>query len=267
MLEILREFFGLGEKGYTRPADGAYSAPHLIIVAIFVTAMVGLGLWLGLRNRKRDDKTKTKVLIVAAILIDSLELIKIVINCINSGWGAILTNLPLFLCSIQLIVLPVAAFSKGRIKEAAIDFVLIFGLLGGVLGIVGAAQNYNAYPAVSFTNLVSAATHSISGFASIYIAASGMFTLKKKNYLITNGILLVFVVLALIANELIPYNYMFLKSHDGTPYSIFYNMVGGNPIFYPIIVVGVFVIWIFGFYGVKWLVDASKKPAAQNSQK
>ena len=267
MLEALREFFGLGEKGYTRPPDGAYSAPHLIIVAIFVTAMIGLGLWLGLRNRKRDDRTKTKVLIVAAILIDSLEIVKIVINCINSGWGAILVNLPLFLCSIQLIAIPLAAFSKGRIKEASIDFALIFGLLGGVLGIVGAAQNYNAYPAFSFTNLVSAATHSISGFASIYIAAAGMFTLKKKNYLITNGMLLVFVALAMIANELIPYNYMFLKSHDGTPYSIFYDMVGGNPILYPIMVVGAFVIWIFGFYGVKWLVDRVRKPVAENSQK
>lgn len=266
MLEVLREFFGFG--GYTRPADGAYSAPHLIIIAIFVTLMVGLGLWLGIRNRKRDDKVKTKVLIAAAILIDSLEIVKIVINCINEGsLRAILVNLPLFLCSIQLIVLPVAAFATGRIKEAALDFVLIFGLLGGVLGIVGAAQNYNAYPAVSFTNLVSAATHSISGFASIYIAAAGMFTLKKKNYLITNGILLVFVALALVANELIPYNYMFLKSHDGTPYSIFYNMVGGNPILYPIIVVGVFLIWIFGFYGVKWIIDASKKQPAQKNQK
>ena len=259
MKEALREFFGFG--GYTREPDGAYSWKHLLIVAIFVGAMIALGLTLGLKNRKKGDLAKNRVLVFAAILIDALEIFKIVILCINDGSAhPILTNLPLFLCSIQLIALPVAAFSpKGRVKESAIDFVLIFGLLGGVLGIVGAAQNYNAYPAFSFDNLVSAATHSISGFASIYIAAAGLFTLKKKNYLITNGILFAFAALAMIANELIPYNYMFLKSHDGTPYSIFYDLVNGNKILYPATVIGAFVIWIFAFYGIKWLVDRSKK--------
>ena len=258
MKEALREFFGFG--GYTREPDGAYSFSHLLIVAIFVGAMIVLGLTLGLMNRKKDDRKKNGVLIVSAILIDSLEIFKIVINCIKAGsLDAILINLPLFLCSIQLIVLPVAAFSSGRVREAAIDFVFIFGLLGGVLGIVGAAQNYNAYPAFSFYNLVSAATHSISGFASIYIGAAGMFTLKMKNCLITNGILFSFVALAMIANELIPYNYMFLKSHDGTPYSIFYDLVNGDPVLYPAMVIGAFVVWIFAFYGVRTLTRRSKK--------
>ncbi len=259
MKEALREFFGLG--GYTRQPDGAYSWKHLLIVAVFVGAMIALGLSLGFKNRKRGAAARNRVLVFAAILIDALEIFKIVILCVGEkSLHPILLNLPLFLCSIQLIALPVAAFSPaGRIKESAIDFVLIFGLLGGVLGIVGAAQNYNAYPAFSFTNLVSAATHSISGFASIYIAAAGLSTLKKKNYPITTAILLVFVGLSMIANELIPYNYMFLKSHDGTPYSIFYNMVNGNKILYPAIVVGVFLLGIFAFYGIKRLVDRSKK--------
>ena len=65
-----------------------------------------------------------------------------------------------------MIAIPLAAFSKGRLKEASLDFVFIFGLLGGVLGTVGAAQNYNAYPVLSFPNVVSGITHSLSGFAS-----------------------------------------------------------------------------------------------------
>ena len=48
--------------------------------------------------------------------------------------------LPLFLCSIQLFTLPLAAFTKGRLKNASLDFVLIFGLLGfPALGVAGAA--------------------------------------------------------------------------------------------------------------------------------
>ena len=80
--------------------------------------------------------------------------------------------LPLFLCSIQLITIPLAAFTKGKIKEASLDFVLIFGILGAVFGTVGATQIYNANPVFSMDPIVSAITHSISGFASLYISAA-----------------------------------------------------------------------------------------------
>jgi hypothetical protein len=40
---------------------------------------------------------------------------------------------------------------------------------------------------------------------------------------------------------------MFLVRGDGTPYDIFYNLVNGNKILYPIIVVGLFVIYIIVF--------------------
>ena len=53
-----------------------------------------------------------------------------------------LKNLPLFLCSMQAFALPMAAFCKGRLKMAALDFVSIFGVLGMLLGTYGAGQNY-----------------------------------------------------------------------------------------------------------------------------
>ena len=168
-------------------------------------------------------------------------------------------TLPLFLCSIQLIAIPLAAFSKGRIKEAALDFVFIFGLLGAVMGTIGAGQNYNAYPVLGLDNVASGLTHSISGFASLYIVISGMESMKKENILITFGILISFCILALIANLTIPYNYMFLMNHDGTPYVIFYNMVNGNKVLYPIIVVGLFLIYIAVFYWIYFLITNRKK--------
>ncbi|MBQ2306487.1 MAG: hypothetical protein II184_03130, partial [Clostridia bacterium] len=61
-------------------------------------------------------------------------------------------------------------------------------------------------------------------------------------------ILTVFCVLAYIADVLIPYNYMFLMRGDGTPYDIFYNLVNGNRILYPLIVVGLFLVYITVFY-------------------
>lgn len=242
----MREFFGFG--GYTREPEGFMSWQHLTFVTFLMAVMIALAIFVGLKYRSKSDEKKNLPLIIAAIMIDSFELLKIVIMCIRSGdalgW---LYELPLFLCSIQLITIPLAAFAKGRVKESALDFVFIFGILGAVLGTYGAGQNYNAYPVLSLDNVVSGITHSISGFSSLYIAISGMSSMKKKNIPITFAILFSFCTAALIANFALDYNYMFLRSGDGTPYDIFFNMVNGNAVLYPIIVILLFVIYIIAF--------------------
>ena len=251
----MKEFFGFG--GYTRTPEGFLSWQHLTFVGILLTVMVVLAVVLGKINRNKTLEEKNSVLIWSAILIDAFEIFKIVLVCIR-GQSAhyILYNLPLFLCSLQLIALPLAAFSKGKIKEAATDFVCIFGILGAVFGTIGAGQNYNAYPVLAFDNVVSGITHSISGFASLYIIFVRLASLKRKNIGVTFAILLFFCVAAYIANLLIPYNYMFLMAGDGTPYDILYNLVGGSRILYPLGVVLLFVIYIFLFY---WLSERKAK--------
>ncbi len=261
------EFFGLknfsdGQFHYIREAEGAWSWQHITFVSCLMIAMVALAVFFGKRNKDKPLDTKNKVLIACAFLIDGFEIVKIIVLCIRTQnpmhW---LYVLPLFLCSIQLIAIPMAAFCKGRVKEACLDFVLTFGILGAVFGTIGATQNYAAYPVISMDNVFSGITHSISGFASLYIAISGMISLKKKNLPITLGILGVFSVLAYVANLALDYNYMFLMRDDGTPYSIFYNLVNGSPVFYPIIVVGLFVVYLILFYYIYHIIKEHKKIA------
>ena len=245
----MREFFGFG--GYTREPEGYMSWQHLLFVTSLMIIMTGLAIYFGLRYRKRSEKEKNLPLIYAAILIDAFEIFKIVIMCIRSkdalGW---LYDLPLFLCSIQLITIPLAAFAKGRVKEAALDFVFIFGILGAILGTYAAGNNYASYPVLSVDNVVSGITHSISGFSSLYIAISGLSSMKRKNVPITFLILISFCIAAMIANLTLDYNYMFLVRGDGTPYDIVYNLVGGNAVIYPILVVLLFIIYIIAFHFV-----------------
>lgn len=256
----MKEFFGFG--GYTREAEGFLSWQHLLFVGSLLTAMTLLAVFLGRKYRTKTPSEQNKVLIGAALLIDSLEIFKIVILCLRGeSLQPIIHNLPLFLCSIQLLSLPIAAFSKGRVKEAATDFACMFGILGAVFGTIGAGQNYNAYPVLSLDNVVSGITHCISGFASLYIMVARMAGLKRENAGITCIILLGFCVAAYIANVLIPYNYMFLMAGDGTPYDILYNLVGGNKILYPVCVVGLFFVYIGAFYYVNHLISRKKQAA------
>jgi hypothetical protein len=88
---------------------------------------------------------------------------------------------------------------------------------------------------------------------------SGMASMKKRNIPITFVILFFFAVLAIIANELIGYNYMFLVRGDGTPYDIFYNLVNGNKILYPSMVIGLFIIYILLFNIIYHLISNKKK--------
>ena len=258
----MREFFGFG--GYERTPEGYMSFAHLFFVSTLMAIMIGLSIFLGLKNKNKDDKTKNKVLIWAAILIDAVEIFKLTIFCIKDHSVVTLkNNLPLFLCSIQLIAIPVAAFSKGRIKEACLDFVFIFGILGAVLGTYGAGQNYNAYPVLGIENVASGITHSIAGFASLYIVISGMASMKKENILITFSILIFFCILAFVANSIVDYNYMFLRRGDGTPYDIFYNLVNGNQVLYPMIVVTLFILYITVFYVIFLSVRKHKQTKEQ----
>ena len=119
----MKEFFGIG--GYQRTPEGYLSWQHLLFVTCLMVVMVLSALFFGKKNKLSDDKQKNKVLIWAAILIDGFELFKIIMLCYAANsWRPFLYNLPLFLCSIQLIALPLAAFTQGRIKEAAMDFAL-----------------------------------------------------------------------------------------------------------------------------------------------
>lgn len=254
----MREFFGFG--GYNRQPEGAYSWQHLAFVSGLMLLMVLLAVFLGKRNKNRDEKIKNKVLIWSAILIDGFEIMKLIIAVIkNDGdFSCLLIDLPLFLCSIQLITIPLAAFCKGRIREASLDFVMIFGILGGVLGTVGAAQNYGCYPVLSWDNVVSGITHTISGFASLYITLSGMASMKKQDLPLTLGILSGFCVAAYVVNRIIDYNYMFLMRGDGTPYDILFNLVGGHKVFYPVCVVLLFFVYILSYYGIFYLITRKK---------
>ena len=77
----MKEFLGL--DGYSRSPEGYMSWQHLTFVGLLMALMVFLAILFGRKNRNKDDKTKNKVLIVSAILIDSIEIFKIICLCIR----------------------------------------------------------------------------------------------------------------------------------------------------------------------------------------
>ncbi len=249
----MKEFFGIG--GYNRVPEGFMSWQHLLLVSLSLIAMVVLAIVVGRKYKNRSDKEKNKVLIFLTFFANAIEIFKIVLICIvnKDPWGWKI-YLPLFLCSMQFVALPLAAYSKGRLREATLDFIFVFGMLGAILGNIGAAQNFSSYPVLSYDNIEFVLTHVIFGFSALYIAISGMKSMKKKNMPLTFAIIICFCAVAYIVNLIIDYNYMFLMRSDGTPYEILYQLVGGNPVLYPLGVVSLFLLYILAFYGVYYFI-------------
>ena len=246
------EFFGKPTFG---TPQGVYSRQHLLYVSFLLIIMIILAVFIGLKNKNKDENEKNKILIWAAFLINGFELFKFAFNLgaspDGSSWKE---DLPLYLCRVQLIAIPLAAFCKGRVKEAALDFVVVFGIIGAILGMVGSTENFNKYPVLSVYNIVSGITHSISGFASLYIMISKMGSMKLKNWPIVITVLLSVCGLALLANAAFNENYMFLSYHDDTPYIIVHNIVGGIKVLYSAMVIILFVIYYFIFIYVYNLI-------------
>ena len=251
------------DGNYTRTPEGWGSWQQLLMVTSFVVAMVFFAVYFGMRYRHEEEAKKLFVLKVTAIVIDVVELIRIVALVFGGGNGpeALLYYLPLFLCSFQFISIPIAAFGKGKIREAATDFLFLFGILGAIAGTYGAGQNYGAYPVWSFHNVFSTITHTMSGFAGLYVAIVGLLTLKVKNIKWVVAILFGFAIVAYIADIAIDYNYMFLMRGDGTPYDIFYDLVHGNRILYPLTVMFLFILYMGAVYGTAYAIPSFRKQA------
>lgn len=141
---------------------------------------VFLALRLGRKYRDKSIQEKRKPLRIAAIVMLTSEITKIILYCTQDGnAGIIRSNLPLFLCSIIFFTLPMAAFGKKRISDAAMNFTFVFGMLCCVVGTYLAANIYANNPIFCYSCLASNTAHCIAGFSAVYIGSSGLAKRKQ----------------------------------------------------------------------------------------
>lgn len=259
-MHFIEDFFS---PNPIREPNGYMSWQHLTAVTISLLIAVFASIYLS-KKTKENPKAQMKVIKVTAILLVGTELIRdLVISLMAGSWTSLLGSLPLFLCGIPVIILPFAAFAKGRLQKAALDCVLMFGLLGGVLGTYMAANIFGAFPVLHFDPLTSIITHYLAAFASLFIGFTRLATLEKRNIGLTIAILGAFMGTALLVNTLhhgrgFQDNYMFLSRSDGTPFMILENWFGPMTFGYTLSVALTMWVYMLGFYGVYYLFIAKR---------
>lgn len=261
--DSLKAFFGWPGCDSREP-EPFLGWQHLLFVTIVLAFVITLAVLLGRRNRN-DERRKRKTLLKAAILMVSCELLKIVLISVrNHDPMNFLSMLPLFLCSLSLFTIPIAAFSKGRLGEIAADFTLCFGPAITIGGTYLASNYFGNSPIISFDLLISVTTHSISCFAMVYLLTTGMAKMEKRNIKFNVCFLFVFEGLALLADILLrntnyENNYMFLVRSAGTPFEICNTIVGGNQILYTIFI----ALLYFAYLGLFILIFSLIKKAGK----
>ena len=256
------EWFFLEEvNGVKRPPAGLFSWSHLLTVTLTLAALLTLAVFLG-KKFKNDYKKQNLVLLISGIAIVAIQLSKnIWLLCeTDDFWDCLIGNWPLYFCDIPIYVIPLAALTKGRFKQWCLDFLAICGLLMGFMGNYFAGNLYPSHAIVSFSVFNTLLNHSISAFVALFIWVTGLNKMEKRDIPFSIGILFTFMTIALIVDYIYipikgtPRNFMFFFHGDGTPFTIFHDLVGGNKIAYQIIIYVLQCGYMGLFYAVYYTV-------------
>ena len=258
-----------------RAPAGLFSFGHLFSVTLTLAIMIVLAIFLG-KKFKNDQKKQNLVLLIAGITVVTLEVAKIAYQAIISSntLEAIIGNAPLYFCDIMIFIIPLSAITKGRFRQWCLDFTAICGLLMGFMGNYFAGNLYPSHAIISWSAMNALLNHSISAFASVFVWTTKLNKMEKRDIPFVIGLLFVFMTIALIVDYLYipftggPHNFMFFFYGDGTPFTLFHDLVRGNKIAYQIIIYILQCGYIGAFYAIYYPIAraAQKKKEAKQRQ-
>ena len=105
--------------------------------------------------------------------------------------------------------------------------------------------------------------HCVAAFAALFIFMCGLNKMEKRDIPFTIAMLFVFMTTALIVDYVDNHNFMFFFYGDGTPFTLFQNLVHDNKPAYQVIIYilqsGYMVGFYFAYYGIKKLVEKQKQ--------
>ena len=258
-----------------RTPEGMFSWQHILSVTIVLGSFLFLAVMLG-KKFKENKKAQFITLLASAIVIDLIQFFKIGyilatanVDSFAKFMDVILGNAPLYLCDMQLFILPLAALTRGRFRNWCMDFVAIWGLLMGFLGTYFAGNIYPSRCVIGHSAFNSLFMHCVAAFAALFIFMCGLNKMEKRDIPFTVGMLLIFMTTALITDYLRVNdegghaNFMFFFDGNGTPFTLFQNLVHDNKPAYQVIIYllqsGYMVGFYFAYYGIKKMVEKQKQ--------
>jgi len=210
-----------------------FSAQHLLAIIMVVCS------WVILTMIFKDKSTEKKWRFIALIslLLPLLEIAQMIwyksIGQFYFGY-----TLPLHLCSLMCIILPLMAFTKNKLL---MEYSYAIGLATALMTIITPDVYY--YPSSSFIYLQSMLVHGIICFIPIFLVFGMGFRPNIRNLPKVIGMLAGLAILITPVNYITDGNYFFLRyPAPGSPMELFANMVGSPWYLIPTLLLGC-VLW------------------------
>ena len=216
---------------------GIFTGEHFIWMIIAAVALA-LSLFI---FRNIDDGALFRFIRITAIVLLVSEVVKIVIILY---WGNfdIGQDLPLWLSSMFVYLLPFVGFAKGRLRQHAINSIVSIYFVGGVLTMIMPLILYY-YPLLNFFSFHSLIYHWLMIFIALLLLIRGHVNINLKQFHFIIVPFLIMAVIALPVNAIFDGDYMFLTNGNNSAFHMFYTMMPWA--FYALTVLALHIAYIF----------------------
>lgn len=230
---MFRYFFAYIEDIPGQFHSTLFSVRHILAVALVVCAWVILILLF----KDRSGRTKWNFVKLMSLLLPLLELAQIIwyksVGEFSFGY-----TLPLHLCSLMSIILPIMSFSGNKLLK---EYAYAMGLAPALLTLITPDVYY--YPVFSFIYLQTMLVHGIICFIPLFMIFAMDFKPDIRQLPKVVGMLVVFAILIVPVNFITGGNYFFLRyPAPGSPMESFAKMVGSPWYLIPTFLLGC-VLW------------------------
>ena len=202
-----------------------WSVWHFVMIA---TAFILLGITCVLSFRKA--KSMTKVLTVWSIML-LLVTVTIITYSLCTGIYNPEWYIPLHLCNLFSVIVPLSAMFKGKVRTFFYDFMCVFGISGCIVAVIFPITTLLYYPPLHIISLLTWLYHVLIGTLGTYLlVCRGYKRFRAFNII---SILFVLTIGATIANSYFGTNFLFLNSaRTYFPLTFFYNILGKYAVYY-----------------------------------
>ena len=231
---MFRYFFTYIDNIPRRNHNSMFSVQHLLAIGMVIC------MWciLTILFKDKSDEKKWRMLILISLLLPLTEGAQMLwYNAV--GQFSCGNTLPLHLCSLMCIILPVMTITKSRLL---MEYSYAMGLAPAFMTLLTPDVYY--YPSISFIYIQSMLVHGIICFIPIFMVFGMGFKLDIRSLPKTVAMLIAFALLVTPVNIVTNGNYFFLRfPAPGSPMEFFAKQVGSPWYLIPTFLLGCF-LWV-----------------------
>lgn len=208
-------------------ACGMFTKGHIVLLVVMLIILSILLLL------SRDmKKEKLEVLIkVCSIIVVALEIIKIVFN-FKHGYTWLDAWLPISYCSIFIYALLLCSYGKGIGKRMGESYIGGTAFVAGFVYLVFPSTSLMQYPMWHFLSIHSMLFHMLMMYLGFQYLKKMNIKLNRATYNYFLLLFAIFVILALIINQVTGSNLMLIREPYNIPLAIAHKIYNYSPMGY-----------------------------------